>query len=121
MIQHEMHNDQGVLIVKPLEPLAAEDFDAIARIADSYIESHGMLNGLMICTEKFRGWKNIQGLCSHLRFVRAHHKKIKKLAFVCNSRIPELAINVVKFFVHPEARYFKYNQEASARHWIGVS
>ena len=62
MIQHEMHHDKGVLIVKPSGPLAAEDFAAITRDADGYIESHGALNGLMICSEKFRGWKNMQGL-----------------------------------------------------------
>ena len=121
MIQHEMRHDKGVLIVKPLGPLAAEDFAAIAHDADGYIESHDALNGLMICLEKFRGWKNIQGLWSHLRFVRDHHKKIKKVAFVSNSKIAELVINVAKYFVHPEARYFKYNQEGSAMNWIGAS
>jgi hypothetical protein len=121
MIQHEMHHDKGVLIVKPLGPLAVEDFAAIAHDADSYIESHGALNGLMICLEKFRGWKNVQGLWSHFKFVRDHHKKIKKVAFVSNSKIAELVISFAKYFVHPEARYFKYNQEGSAMHWIGAS
>ena len=121
MIQLELRSDKGVLIVKPLGPLAVEDFAAIARDADGYIESHGALNGLMICSEKFRGWKNMQGLWSHLRFVRDHHKKIKKVAFVSNSKIPELIINIAKYFVNPEARYFKYNQEGSAMNWIGAS
>jgi hypothetical protein len=108
-------------VVHPLGPLAMEDFAAIARDADGYIESHGALNGLMICFEKFPGWKNAQGLWSHLKFVRDHHKKIKKVAFVSNSKIPELVIHVVKFFVNPEARYFKYHQESSAMNWIGAS
>jgi hypothetical protein len=120
MIQLELQSDKGILIVKPLGPLTYEDFAAIAHTADGYIESHGALNGLMICMKKFPGWKNLQGLCSHLRFVRNHHKKIKKVAFVCNSKIPALVIGIAKYFVNPEARYFKYNKEASARHWIGA-
>jgi hypothetical protein len=121
MIQLELLADKGVLIVKPLGPLAEEDFAVIARDADDYIESHDGLNGLMICAEKFPGWKNAQGLWSHFKFVRDHHKKIKKVAFVCNSKIPELVINLAKYFVNPETKYFKYNEESSAMHWIGAS
>jgi hypothetical protein len=121
MIESELRNDKGVLIVKPQGPLSAEDFATIAQDADRYIESHGVLNGLVICSKKFRGWRNIQGLWSHLMFVLNHHKKIKKVAFICNSKIPELVINIAKHFVHPEAKYFKYNQESLAMQWIGAS
>ena len=121
MIQVELRSNKGVLVVKPPGPLSKEDFETIAREADAYIASHGSLNGLMICFEKFPGWKNIQGLCSHLRFIRDHHRKIRKVAFVTNSKIVKLVINIVKYFVQPEARYFKYNQENSAMKWIGAS
>jgi hypothetical protein len=119
LLQHEIHRDKGVLIVKPLGPLAKEDFAAIARDADGYIELHGALNGLLICFEIFPGWKNIQGLCSHLRFVRDHHKNIRRVAFVTDSKIVRIVINIAKYFVHPEAKYFKYNQENSAMSWLG--
>jgi len=118
MLQHEMHHDKGVLIVIPLGPLAKEDFAAIARDADDYIESHGTLNGLMIYFKTFPGWKNLQGLCSHLRFVRDHHKNIRRVAFVTDSKIVRIVINIAKYFVHPEAKYFKYNQENSAMSWL---
>lgn len=121
MIQHEMRHEKGVLIVKSLGPLSEEDFVALAHVADNYIESHGMLNGLMICFEIFPGWKNIQGLCSHLQFVRRHHRKIKKVAFVTNSKIAKLVIHMAKYLVNPEARYFRYNQEKRAVNWIGAS
>ena len=120
MIQLELRNDAGVLIVKPLGPLSKENFAAISGEADPYIESHGSLNGLMICFERFPGWKNPQGLCSHLRFVRGHQKTIKKVAFVTNSTIVKLVISIAKYFVHPEARYFRYNQEQSAMKWVGA-
>ncbi len=121
MVQVELRSEKGVLIVKPLGPLTEEDFAAIARDADGYIESHGTLNGLMICFEKFPGWKNLKGLYSHLQFVRKHHRKIKKVAFVSNSKMVRLVIHIVKYFVNPEAKYFRYNQEKSAINWIGAS
>ena len=121
MVQVELQTEKGVLIVRPQKPLAEEDFAAIAHEADAYIGSHGVLNGLMICFEKFPGWKNLKGLCSHLQFVRKHHRKIKRVAFVSNSKMVKLVINIVKFFVSPEARYFRFNQENSAMNWIGAS
>ena len=121
MVQVELRSEKGVLIVKPLGPLTEEDFTAVARDADGYIESHGALNGLMICFEEFPGWKNLKGLYSHLQFVRKHHRKIKKVAFVSNSKMVRLVIHIAKYFVAPEAKYFGYNQEKSAMNWIGAS
>ncbi len=121
MIQHEMHHDKGVLIVKPLGPLAAEDFAAITRDACGYIESHGTLNGFMICTKNFPGYKNAQGLWSHLRFVRDHHRKIKKVAFVSDSRFYEIASRLVSRCVQPKVKHFGSQHEENALHWIGAS
>jgi len=121
MIQLELRSDKGVLIVKPLGPLAVEDFAAIARDADGYIESHGALDGFMICAEKFPGYKNAQGLWSHLLFVREHHKKIKKVAFVSDSRFYEIASRLVSRCVQPQVKHFGYHHEDSAMNWIGAS
>jgi hypothetical protein len=121
MIQHEMHHDKGVLIVKPLGPLAAEDFAAITRDARSYIETNGALDGFMICAEKFPGYKNPQGLWSHLKFVRHHHRKIKKVAFVSDSRFYEIASRLVSCCVQPKVKHFGYHHEDSAMDWIDAS
>ncbi len=121
MIQHEMHPDTGILIVKPQGPLAAEDFEAIARDADGYIESHGALNGLVICAKKFPGYKNTQGLLSHLRFVRGHHRNIKKVAFVSDSPFFKVASRLVGRCVQPNVKHFRYKHEDSAMNWIGLS
>lgn len=121
MIQHEMHHDKGVLIVKPQGPLASEDFAAITQDARGYIESHGALDGFMICAKKFPGYKNPQGLWSHLRFVRKHHRKIKKVAFVSDSRFYEIASRVVSRCVQPQVKHFGYRNEENALNWISTS
>ena len=121
MLQHEMHYGTGVLVLKPQGPLAAGDFSAVTREADNYIESHGALNGLMVCVKKFPGWKDFRGFWAHLRFVRDHHRKIKKVAFVSNSRMLEFIACFAKYVVHPEAKYFKFKHKDTAREWIGES
>ena len=121
MIQLEMHHDKGVLIVKPQGPLEAEDFAAITRDAHGYIESNGALDGFMICAQKFPGYKNPKGLWSHLRFVRQHHRKIKKVAFVSDSRFYEIASRVISRCVRPKVKHFGYKHEDLAMNWIGAS
>ena len=53
MIQHELNSEKGILVLKPQGRLEAEDFAAIARETDAYIEKQGALSGLMIVAEKF--------------------------------------------------------------------
>lgn len=120
MIQHEMRHDRGVLIVKPQGPLTKEDFAAIARDASGYIEKHGALDGFMICAQKFPGYKNAQGLWSHLKFVREHHKNIKKVAFVSDSRFYEIASRLVSRCVRPKVKHFGSHQEDTALNWINA-
>ena len=120
MIQTELRSDKGVLIARPNGPLAKENFATLSREIDAYIESHGGLNGLVLCYERFPGWKNLQGLWSHFQFVRSHHQKVNKVALVTNTRILKLVISIAKHFVHPEVRFFKYDQEPSAIQWIGA-
>ena len=119
MIQHEMHHDRGVLVVRPQGPLSKEDFAAISKDADGYIAEHGALDGFMICAERFPGYKNPQGLLSHLRFVRDHHRKIKKVAFVSDSRFYEVASRVVSQCVKPKVKHFGWHQTENAMDWIG--
>ncbi|TFH20602.1 MAG: STAS/SEC14 domain-containing protein, partial [Myxococcales bacterium] len=48
MLTHELLEDEAILIVKPAEPLAAGDFETLAREIDPYLEKQGELRGLMI-------------------------------------------------------------------------
>ena len=118
MIQHELQSDNGILVLKPLGPLEAEDFTAISRDADAYIESHGLLNGLMIVGEKFPGWEDVQGFVAHLRFVRDHHQKIKKVALVIDSKFFEFVPRLVDHFVSAEVKHFDSGDQKSALEWL---
>jgi hypothetical protein len=118
MLEHEMLTETGVLIARPKEPLAARDFAALAIDADAYIEAHGMLNGFMICAEEFPGWENLDGAISHFKFVRDHHSKISKVAFVSDSNVLAILPKLVDHFVSAEVRHFKGDDEAEALAWI---
>ena len=118
MLEHELLSDKGVLIVRPKGPLSAGDFSVLATDADAYIQVHGALKGLMICAPTFPGWENIDGAISHFKFVRDHHRKIAKVAFVSDSDVLALLPKLASHFVSAEVKHFKGDQEAKALAWI---
>ena len=120
MIQHELNSEKGILVLKPQGPLEAEDFAAIARETDAYIEKQGELNGLMIVAEKFPGWEDVQGFIAHVKFVRDHHKKIKKVAFVSDSKFFEFVPRLAEHFVSADVKHFDSVDEKAAFEWLNA-
>ena len=118
MIRHELLGDRGILIVKPEDALRAEDFAALAREVDPYIEQHGALKGLVIEAPTFPGWENFAGLVSHLRFVRDHHRLIRRIAVVSDSTLLAFAPKLANHFVSAEVRAFEAADRTAALAWI---
>lgn len=118
MIQHELLPERGVLILKPAGALRAEDFTALAGTVDPYIERHGELKGLMIDAPAFPGWENFAALLSHLRFVRDHHRRIRRIAVVSDSTLLAVGPRVANHFVSAEVRTFGTAERAAALAWI---
>lgn len=118
MITHQLMREQGILVVTPGGPLESTDFESLAQEIDPYIEEKGMLNGLMIYTEKFPGWDDFAALVSHLRFVKNHHQKIKKVAAVTDAGFISIVPRVANHFVQADIRHFDYPDKESALDWL---
>jgi hypothetical protein len=118
MITHHLDRIAGILTVTPSGPLEASDFEALAREIDPYLEQNGKLHGLMLYTELFPGWHDFAALVSHLKFVRAHHARIEKVAAVTDSGFAAIAPKVASHFVKAEIRHFPYSEKAAALAWL---
>ena len=118
MIKVDLLIDDGILMVMPEGKLEADDFKELAAVADPYIEDHGKLNGLMIYTESFPGWKDFEALTSHFRFVKEHHKNLAKVALVTDSKVASVAETLAKHFVSAEIKHFDYNDKDAALGWL---
>jgi hypothetical protein len=121
MIQHELLREQGILILKPEGALRAEDFTALAGVVDPYIEQHGELKGLMLEAQSFPGWEDFAALLSHLRFVRDHHRRVRRIALVSDSPLLSLGPKLATHFVSAELRNFGAAERAAALEWIQAS
>ncbi len=80
-----------------------------------YIEQRGKLKALIIIAPLFPKWDNFDALLRHIEFVKNHHRKIEKIAFVTDSIAGDFAEKISSHFVSVEIRSFLYNSLNEAK------
>ncbi|MEA3278143.1 MAG: STAS/SEC14 domain-containing protein [Pseudomonadota bacterium] len=118
MMRYDLDRDHSLLHVRPEGALEAEDFEQLVQLVDPFIEESGGLDGLIIETSKFPGWENLAAMVRHFRFVRDHHRKIRKVALVTDSAIGDLAEHIAAHFVAAQVKGFAADQLEQAKAWI---
>ena len=107
-----------VAVLQPEGPLSESDFQSAAKAIDPAIEKSGRLNGIIIYAKSFPGWDSFSALVSHLRFVKDHHKKVSRVAFVTDSPVGKFAEPIASHFVKAEIRLFPYQDFEQASEWV---
>jgi len=118
MIESSLDADHSILYVRPQSALAEEDFVQLARTVDPYIERTGGLAGLILEVRAFPGWESLGAMAAHFRFVRDHHRRIKKVAVVTDAALGTLAEKLASHFVAATIRHFPAGERDTARQWI---
>lgn len=116
-VSHHLLPGSGVLVAEVQEPLRVQDFDALAGTADGWLERHGELHGLVIHAREFPGWQNFPSLLRHVRFVRDHHRRIRRVALSADSKLADLVPHLAKHFVRAEVSSFGYDELDAAITW----
>ena len=119
MLTVNIDEANGIAILEPNGPLSKGDFESAAKTIDPYIEKSGSLKGIIIRVDSFPGWDSFAALSSHLKFVKAHHKKISRVALSTDSVIGKFAETIASHFVNAEIKVFPFNALDTARKWIG--
>ena len=118
MLNYELNRAESILIVKPIGPLESTDFEKLVQEVDPYIRENGKLDGMMIYANSFPGWDNFAAFLSHIKFVKNHHQKIKKIAAVTDSSFLSIMPQVANHFVQAEIRHFDYDDKDAALNWL---
>ena len=118
MIEYDLDKENSIVLVRPKSALEQDDFTKLASAVDPHIEAVGDLAGLIIEAPRFPGWESFGALVNHLRFVRDHHKHVKKIAVVTDSDLGDFAERLASHFVSAEIRHFPAGQVEDARQWI---
>ncbi|HSC89329.1 MAG TPA: STAS/SEC14 domain-containing protein [Polyangiaceae bacterium] len=117
---HRLLAEQGVIVLDVREALDSNDFEALADAMDAWIAEHGQLNGLVVHAQRFPGWENISALFGHLRFVRDHHDKIRRVALATDEPAAGIASVVAELFVHARVYAFPFESLEAAVEWAGA-
>ena len=118
MIDYDLDTAHSILLVRPQSRLDKDDFVRLAKAVDPQIEATGDLAGVIFDARSFPGWQNFGSMVSHVRFVRDHHKHVKKVAVVTDSPLGNVAEHLTSHFVSAEIKHFPAGQVEAARRWI---
>ena len=118
MIDYTLDAAHSILYLRPKSALEKEDFAQLAKTVDPHIEKTGGLAGLVIDAPEFPGWNSLGAMAAHFRFVRDHHKRIKKVALVTDSALGNVAEALASHFVSAEIRHFSAGDLEAAKQWI---
>lgn len=118
VIDHQFDAESGILTVRPEAPLTRDDFEVLRAQVDPYIEAAGRLRGLLIEAATFPGWADLEGLMSHFRFVRDHHRRVDRVAVVSDDVIASALPALSRHFVKAQVRHFSLAQRADAIGWL---
>jgi hypothetical protein len=67
MLSVQVDEAKGVAILEPQGALSKDDFARAAK-------------AIVVRLERFPGWDSFGALASHLKFVRGHHRKVRRVA-----------------------------------------
>ena len=118
MVSYKIMEKEAILIATPKSCISVEDFDNIRKDVDLFLQTHDSIEGLIVYAKEFSGWENFSSLINHLKFVKEHHKVIKKIAFVTNDTILTFVPNIAKHFVNAQIKNFEYEDMNKAMKWI---
>jgi SpoIIAA-like len=118
MIESSLDTASSILYVRPKSALAEDDFAQLAKTVDPFIQSTGDLAGLVLEVSAFPGWESLGAMAAHFRFVRDHHKRIKKVAIVTDAPLGAVAEKLASHFVSATIKHFPAGATAAARQWI---
>jgi hypothetical protein len=120
-LTYRMLPERGVLVVEPHGPLHAEDFDALDAATDAWIESSGVaLRGIVVHARQFPGWENLGTLLRHVRFVRDHHRLVRRVALAVDGTVAQMAPVLADHFVQAELKQFSADDLDAAIVWAGA-
>jgi hypothetical protein len=119
MIEHTLDTQNGILHLHPGSALQASDFVELASVVDPYLEGHGELKGVIIeAPAGFPGWDSFGAMAAHFRFVREHHRRIRKIAVVTDTHLADVAEKLGSHFIAATIKHFPAGQAAEAERWV---
>jgi hypothetical protein len=118
MIEFHSNVEEAWIEAKIRGKIEATDFEKIEPVADGLIEHEGKLKGLVLNVTEFSGWESLNALLTHLKFVKAHHRYLERVALVGNRQWQEAVPKLASIFVAATLKFFPEENLDEARAWV---
>lgn len=116
-LDYTLDKEKGIVTIEINSQLTSQDFSSLAHAVDPQIEKLGQLNGIILHVRTFPGWDNVGSVARHVQFVKNHHSKIRKVAFVTDSKPAQILPELAGHFVKAEVKHFPYKELKAAQTW----
>lgn len=111
--------EDGVVVVEVGGPLRTEDLEALAGVVDPWLDRRPDRPGVVVHASGFPGWATAGAFARHLGFVRAHQRRIGRVAVAVGGRAAPFMAGVAGRVAQPEVRTFGPDEVARAVEWAG--
>ena len=118
MLDIEILLERGIAILTPKGKLEVSDFERVGREIDPLIETKGELRGLMICAGRFPGWSSFAAFVSHLRFVKDHQRRVRRVAVVSDNAFLRAMPRLASYFAAADIKHFPSDGRDRALAWL---
>lgn len=118
MLTYQILENDNLVVIEPKGPLSEDDFRELTRDVDLHLVRTGTLRGILIHAAGFPGWDSFGTMISHLRFVRDHHRLVKKVALASDSAMATIMPKLVDHFVAAEVKGFGFDERDEATAWL---
>jgi hypothetical protein len=118
MLRVTEHAERNCLLLEPSGALSRKDLDTLTERFDSYVNARDRIPNLVIRAVSFPTWTDFATLLKHLRFIREHHRLVRKVALVSDARALDIAPRIAGHFVSAEMRHFPAKDFEAALDWV---
>jgi hypothetical protein len=115
-VTHRVLPESGVIVIELTEPLRPI-FRHPRRDGRLLAGDARRVPGVVLHARAFPGWENIGGLLRHVRFVRDHHRTVRRVVLATDTKLADLLPRLTEHFVQAELRHFGYDELDGAIAW----
>jgi hypothetical protein len=110
---------RNLLLLEPSGALSGKDLDTLTERFDAYVNARDRVPNLVVHAARFPTWTDFAALLRHLRFIRRHHRLVRKVALVSDARALDVAPRIGRRLVSADVRHFPASDLDAALVWAG--
>src|SRR5262245_58891778 len=118
MLNTEVLQDRGIVILAPDGKGGPTDLSNAAEQVDSLIRSQGRIAGLMIRAQSYDNWADFANLVEELRFIERRGVTVDRVAGLSDGNLEKHLPDIAERLGAQEYRHFRFADREAALEWL---